>query len=60
VGDSQEAEAAAVEAVGLPEDLLEVRWVVPHPEVHLLLVLLILPVQVRQVGRAAPEQGSLG
>ena len=60
VEDSQEAEAAVVEVVGLPEDPLEVRRVVPHPEVHFLLLLLVLPVPVRQVGRAALERGSLG
>jgi hypothetical protein len=60
VEDSQEAEAAVVEVVGLPEDPLEVRRVVPHPEVHFLPLLLDLPVLVRPVGRAAPERGSLG
>jgi hypothetical protein len=60
VEDSQEAEAVVVEVVGLPEDPLEVRQVVLHPEVHFLLLLLDLPVPVRQVGRVALEQGSLG
>jgi hypothetical protein len=57
--EAAEVEVVAVVAVILSEDSQAVRRVDPDPEAHLLL-LLALAAQVCQVGRAAPEQGSLG